>query len=195
VARRDIQQARDDRRAAGAATTINTKNRDRERQRQERQWLQRTGGRRRADAVNRGGPSVDIRAEWGAPISVIEMNRISQRIALVPGKTLAVAGSLAPLDRAHERLTARTAIPLQTFPDRTYTRGGDVDPTLASLAAAETTPQTVFVTDSVLTLLMAGSRPQYSWDIVARRVGDQLFFEKRGGEIGAFRGHGVYILY
>lgn len=39
----------------------------------------------------------------------------------------------------------------------------------------------VFITDSLLTTLMCAPRSVYSWDIVATRAGDKLFFDKRDG--------------
>ena len=37
----------------------------------------------------------------------------------------------------------------------------------------------VFATDAILATLMTCARSKYSWDIVAQRVGDHLFFDKR----------------
>jgi hypothetical protein len=38
---------------------------------------------------------------------------------------------------------------------------------------------TVFATDAILSTLMCAPRSVYSWDIVAQRVGNKLFFDKR----------------
>lgn len=37
----------------------------------------------------------------------------------------------------------------------------------------------VFATDMILATLMAATRSVYSWDVIAYRVGDKLFFDKR----------------
>ena len=39
----------------------------------------------------------------------------------------------------------------------------------------------MFITDSLLTTLMCAPRSVYSWDILATRAGDKLFFDKRDG--------------
>lgn len=39
----------------------------------------------------------------------------------------------------------------------------------------------VFATDAVLAVIMAATRSKFSWDIVATRVGDRLFLDKRTG--------------
>ncbi len=40
---------------------------------------------------------------------------------------------------------------------------------------------TIFATDAILALLMSCPRSVYPWDIVANRVGNMLFFDKRDG--------------
>ncbi len=37
----------------------------------------------------------------------------------------------------------------------------------------------VFATDIILATLMAATRSVYSWDVVAIRIDDKLFFDKR----------------
>ena len=39
----------------------------------------------------------------------------------------------------------------------------------------------VFATDSILSTLMTASRSVNSWDIIVRRIGDKLFFDRRDG--------------
>ena len=39
----------------------------------------------------------------------------------------------------------------------------------------------MFITDSILALLMASQRTVYSWDTIVKKDGSKLFFDKRDG--------------
>jgi len=54
------------------------------------------------------------------------------------------------------------------------------DPIMKKLALeAKSEGNVIFGTDAIISLLMCAPRSQYSWDIVVRRVGSKLFFDKR----------------
>jgi len=60
------------------------------------------------------------------------------------------------------------------------------DPIMQEYAAKD--KARVFVTDSILSMLMTAQRSVYPWDIVITRDGDKLFIDKRdGGPFGASR--------
>jgi translation initiation factor 3 subunit D len=53
------------------------------------------------------------------------------------------------------------------------------DPVIRRLLLESEDVGTVFATDAILSTLMCAPRSVYSWDIVAQRVGNKLFFDKR----------------
>ncbi|KAL6771393.1 EIF3D [Auxenochlorella protothecoides x Auxenochlorella symbiontica] len=127
--------------------------------------------------------SVDIRPEWrvlGDAVPFTSLHKMSSRVG--EPEDLAVAGSLAPYDRAADRVTPRTAVRLARAPAAAPPRRpatSSADPVLRALAAAK--QGHVFATDELVATLMASPRSVYPWDMVVTRRGDLLFLDKRPG--------------
>jgi len=86
-------------------------------------------------------------------------------------------GTLHYYDKTMERANIKQPIPLERFPGGIYSLTTTDDPVIQKLASAGA--GNVFATDMILATLMAASRSVNSWDIIAYRVGDKLFFDKR----------------
>jgi len=87
------------------------------------------------------------------------------------------AGFVYPYDRSYDRLTTRTPKPLQASERIIYNPTTTEDPVMEQLS--ESNAGTVFVTDSILSMMMCANRSVYPWDIVVVRDGDKLYFDKR----------------
>mmetsp|Transcript_21911 Transcript_21911/g.74471 ORF Transcript_21911/g.74471 Transcript_21911/m.74471 type:complete len:534 (-) Transcript_21911:516-2117(-) len=127
--------------------------------------------------------SVDIRPEW----SVLEQIQLSSLTKLVHGsqkelpqaETLVSTGELGKWNKALDQLTPKTALALPRVRDAVMvsTTASD-DPVLKRLA--EQNPDaTVFATDAVVAALMCSARSVYSWDVVVKKQGGKLYFDKR----------------
>lgn len=124
--------------------------------------------------------SVEIAPDWhvlGDQIPLSALHKLSTN----PGaaEELAVYGSLAPYDKAADRVTPKFPAKLRRTGARA--RPSDVldDSVLARLAAAG--EGDVFISDALLTVLMTAPRSVYPWDLLVVKRGDQLFFDKRPG--------------
>lgn len=87
-------------------------------------------------------------------------------------------GVLAPFDRSVERITARSARRLEKFVDRSfyYTTTFE-DPIIRDLSQQGIGD--VFITDTILSAIMTGSRSLYPWDVAIHKIGTKIFFDKR----------------
>ncbi|VDN60024.1 unnamed protein product [Dracunculus medinensis] len=86
-------------------------------------------------------------------------------------------GQLYYYDKSFDRITVRNEKGLQRCGGTFYNLTTTEDPVIQELAQQNT--GNVFATDMILATLMASTRSVYSWDVVAYRVGDKLFFDKR----------------
>ena len=124
-------------------------------------------------------PSVEIREDWKAVLEV-ELSELSG-VTFEPleDEDLLFAGSLLPFNPAFNRITPRTSIPLSRYESRQFFAASTTeDPILTGMIEAK--EGTVFATDSILSLLMSASKSVNSWDVLVRKTGDVLVFDKRG---------------
>ncbi|KAK6732456.1 hypothetical protein RB195_016689 [Necator americanus] len=161
-----------------------------EQQRAFKMW-QRRGGNARQGQRGPGGrypgerpkdrlPSVQVRPDW----RVIEEMDFPRLLKLsLPGVGSGEDinkhqyGTLHFYDKAIDRVSVRTPITLQRCGGNFYNVTTTEDPVIEELAQQGI--GNVFATDIILATLMTAPRSVYSWDIVAHRVGDKLFLDKR----------------
>lgn len=86
-------------------------------------------------------------------------------------------GTLEYYDKLYDRVTTKTEKPLQRIHRSYFTVTTSEDPVIQKLAKQG--HGNVFATDLILATMMCSTRSVYSWDIVATRIGDKLFFDKR----------------
>uniref|UniRef100_A0A158P7M4 Eukaryotic translation initiation factor 3 subunit D n=1 Tax=Angiostrongylus cantonensis TaxID=6313 RepID=A0A158P7M4_ANGCA len=125
-------------------------------------------------------PSVQVRPEW----QVIEEMDFPRLLKLsLPGVGTGedigkhLYGTLHYYDKTIDRVSVRTPITLQRCGGNFYNITTTEDPVIEELAQQGV--GNVFATDIILATLMTAPRSVYSWDIVAHRVGDKLFLDKR----------------
>ncbi|PWN18520.1 translation initiation factor eIF-3, subunit D [Microstroma glucosiphilum] len=159
----------------------------------------RRGGYRDWDKPQRTrDPSVTVGPDW-EQLEEIEFTRLAKlRLEVAEGTDLASYGTLHEYDRAYDRIASvRFEKPLQPLDRLRYNPTTSDDPILADIAAkpsvasgeageeAGPAPTRIFVTDSILALLMCATRVVYPWDVlITKSENGDIFFDKRDG--GAF---------
>lgn len=91
-------------------------------------------------------------------------------------------GVLYYYDKALDKVSVKNAIPLQRCAGAYYTTSTTEDDVIHKLASRG--EGNVFATSVILSTLMAATRSVYSWDLIAHRIGDKLFLDKR--DTGSF---------
>lgn len=124
--------------------------------------------------------SIDIRPDWEVveQIQFPEITKQSHTLAEPEPEDLASYGAVRWFDKSFDRVTPKTEVPLRRRPDeppRNPTASDD--PIIQQLAASGA--GNVFTTDGVLAAVMCAARSNYSWDIVIRKKGGNIFLDKR----------------
>ena len=123
-------------------------------------------------------PSVEVRDDWKA-VAEIELAELTG-VTFEPleDEDLLFAGSLLPFNPAFNRITPRQAVPLSRYESRQFFAASTTeDPILTGMI--EQKEGTVFATDAILSLLMSASKSVASWDLLVRKEGGVLVFDKR----------------
>ncbi|TMS34611.1 hypothetical protein L596_002165 [Steinernema carpocapsae] len=123
--------------------------------------------------------SVQVQPEWTLH-DRIELTRLNKHILPnVEGKDIKghCYGSLHYYDKSVDRITVKNAVNLQVCGGAFCNVSTTDDPVMEQLA--QENAGNVFATDTILATLMASNRSVYSWDIIAHRIGDKLFLDKR----------------
>ncbi|BGP37008.1 hypothetical protein JCM10450v2_000919 [Rhodotorula kratochvilovae] len=126
-------------------------------------------------------PSVQVASDW-VPLEDIEFSRLGKLrldVDIDEAETLSNHGFLYEYDRTYDRVNTKNDKPLQVVDRVRYNPTTSDDPVMQELAAKD--KARVFVTDSILSMLMTAQRSVYPWDIVITRDGDKLFIDKRDG--------------
>lgn len=132
--------------------------------------------------------SIAVRSDWVkvATIPFKDLNSMHvDENALSAPEDIKLCGSLDAYDKKYDRVNTKSAVPLKptskVFIDGTTTE----DPILNSMKLDDMPPETIkiFATDQLLALLIAASRTVYPWDIVIRKVGNNIYLDKRPGEV------------
>uniref|UniRef100_F1KZJ9 Eukaryotic translation initiation factor 3 subunit D n=1 Tax=Ascaris suum TaxID=6253 RepID=F1KZJ9_ASCSU len=163
-----------------------------EQQRAFKQWQKRGGGNR-GQGRDRGWysrwdkrslkdlpASIIVRPEWQL-LEEMDFLRLA-KLSLPnvdPGQDINGHryGRLYFYDKCFDKVTVKTERPLQRCGGTFYNVTTTEDPIIQQLAREDA--GNVFATDVILATLMAATRSVHSWDVVAYRVGDKLFFDKR----------------
>jgi len=165
---------------------------NKERMRAYKQW-QRRGGGNRANVGRMGGkrfgdrqggkaraPSIQVRPEWQI-LEELDFQRLSKLSlpGIESGKDVKGEeyGTLNYYDKNTDKVSVKGPIRLQRISGTFYTVTTTEDPVIQKLA--QTDAGNVFATDIILATLMSATRSVNSWDIIAYRVGNKLFFDKR----------------
>ncbi|CAK5076317.1 unnamed protein product [Meloidogyne enterolobii] len=127
-------------------------------------------------------PSVQVRPDWEVikELDFQQLNKLSLP-NVEPGKDIEghSYGVLHFYDKLADRISVNKAVPLQRF-NGTYCHITTTeDPIIHKLASSDSDVGNVFATDIILATLMTCTRSVNSWDIIARRIGNKLFFDKR----------------
>lgn len=122
--------------------------------------------------------SVMVQSSWDL-IDQFEMQQLTKLQANIPkSDDLKWCGELREYDAGFDRVTSRSNTRVHRYDDRDfyYVTTTD-DPVIEELA--QQGEATVFATDAILSHLMSCTRSVYPWDIVAQRVNNMVFFDKR----------------
>ena len=144
-------------------------------------FTQRQPGRRYGDRqLNRNRvPSVQVKPSWQI-MQDIEFSRL-QKLSLpnIEGEDIPSErfGALHYYDKVIDKVNVKNPIPLQRLNGVFYSITTTEDPVIQRLAKENA--GNVFATDIILATLMSAPRSVNSWDIIAHRVEDKLFFDKR----------------
>lgn len=123
-------------------------------------------------------PSVLLNAEW-KQVATIEFDAIkkSWKQADAP-QDLVQCGQLDRYETAFDRVSPRNSTNLTQFKlRRHFTATTSNDPVLQRLMSSKA--GNVYGTDVIFGVLMASPRSINPWDLVVRRVGDTVIFDKR----------------
>ena len=139
------------------------------------------GGQRRGyfhEQKEQRPPSVEVSEEWKV-VAEVELSEL-QGVTFEPleDEDLLFAGSLLPFNPSFNRVNPRTSVPLSRYETRQFFAASTTeDPILNGMIEAG--EGTIFATDAILSLLMSAPKSVYSWDLLVRKQGDVLVFDKR----------------
>ncbi|KHN88178.1 Eukaryotic translation initiation factor 3 subunit D [Toxocara canis] len=162
-----------------------------EQQKAFKQWQKRGGARSQGrdrrrlsqwDKCNRRDlpASISVRPEWQV-LEEVEFPQLAKLYLpnVEPGQDINGHryGRLYYYDRSFDKVTVKTERALQHCGGTFYSLTTTEDPIIQQLARENV--GNVFSTDIILATLMTATRSVYSWDVIAYRVEDKLFFDKR----------------
>jgi translation initiation factor 3 subunit D len=138
-------------------------------------WVQ-NGGRTGPRTLREG--SVRVGPDW-LQLEVFDLSQLGKLQTSPPeAKDLRWAGTLETYDEDFDRVTSKKPAKLRNYPNKqNRIVGAAADPIFEQLA--EEDAGNVFVTDAVLSHLMASSRSVYPWDIVINFIGGTIFLDAR----------------
>ncbi|KAH8834215.1 eukaryotic translation initiation factor 3 subunit D [Flagelloscypha sp. PMI_526] len=123
--------------------------------------------------------SVVISPSWNM-LEEIEFHRLAKlRLDVDDPEDLESYGRLHAYDKTFDRLTTKTAAPLQLVDRIKYNTTTSDDPVIQQLAS--TSAANVYATDTILSVLMTAPRSVYPWDIVIQKTSQGIFLDKRDG--------------
>ena len=163
------------------------KNQNQDKQQQRRVGKQKLQQRQRYALYRRWGhqnenktvrdPSVHVRRDWSL-VHDFEFSALQKAEFVVTApEDLKLCGSLGYYDEEYDRVNVRNEKALQKIDRAFFNVTTSDDPIIQELA--EDSKNNIFVTDTILAVLMCATRSIYSWDVLVRKEGDKLFFDKR----------------
>ncbi|SJX61408.1 probable eukaryotic translation initiation factor 3 subunit 7 [Sporisorium reilianum f. sp. reilianum] len=154
------------------------------------------GGRGGAAAARRGGgrfgwkewdkpqrireASVTVGQDW-EQVEEIDFVRLGKlRLEVEEPEDISTYGALFEYDRSYDRVTVKTAQGLSSIDRIRYNPTTSDDPVIQDISSKQDAK--IYMTDSILALLMCATRSVYSWDIIITKTADgKVFFDKRDG--------------
>ncbi|EUB60004.1 Eukaryotic translation initiation factor 3 subunit D [Echinococcus granulosus] len=142
-------------------------------------WRQGNDYNRRPNRGNRN-PSVEVKEEW----NLLEDFEFSQFVSLsLPSVkepiTCAECGTVKYYDRTYDTISTRSEKPLVRFNGVVHAVTTSEDPVIMNLARER--HLNVFCTDRIAAAIMCAPKSVDSWDLLAIRIADKLFFDVRPG--------------
>jgi len=145
-------------------------------------WNSRNGryGNRRFMNDKRRDASVKVGEDWTilreidfSQLATLRMNDLPR------GEDLYTCGSVETYDSAYDRITPKNERPMKkSAADRNFNTCADTTTDDPIIRESRHKGQ-VFATDHIMATLMTAGRSVIPWDIIVRRIGDKLFFDKR----------------
>ncbi|EEB07873.1 translation initiation factor eIF3d Moe1 [Schizosaccharomyces japonicus yFS275] len=123
--------------------------------------------------------SVTVEPSWEM-LDEVEFSHLSKlNLNVTKCETVQTCGYIYPYDKALDKISVKTERPLQVLDRVHYNPTTTEDPVIQQLAVKNAAQ--IFITSSILSLLMCSTRSIYPWDIVITHQGDKLFIDKREG--------------
>ncbi|PWZ03325.1 putative eukaryotic translation initiation factor 3 subunit 7 [Testicularia cyperi] len=124
--------------------------------------------------------SVTVGQDWDQ-IEEIDFVRLGKlQLSVDEPEDISTYGTLFEYDRSYDRITVKTSQPLSTVDRIRYNISTSDDPVIQEIA--QKNDAKIFMTDSILALLMCATRSVYSWDVIITKTADgKIFFDKRDG--------------
>ncbi|VUZ52402.1 unnamed protein product [Hymenolepis diminuta] len=144
-------------------------------------WRQGDYNRR----VNRGNKtnSVEVKEEWNhlEEFELAHFAALSLPTVKEP-ETCVECGAVKYYDRSYDAITTKTERPLVRFEGVIHAVTTTEDPVIMNLARRKGADGfNVFLTDRIAAAIMCAPKSVESWDLLAIRIGDKLFFDVRPG--------------
>jgi translation initiation factor 3 subunit D len=141
----------------------------------------RTGGWRDGNNQRVRDASIKVGSSWKI-LEEIEFHRLSKlSFEVDDGEDIATYGQLGYYDKAYDRVSTKLERPLQHLERARYNVTTSEDPVIQELAS--TNKANIFVTDTILSMIMCATRSVNPWDIIITREGDKIYMDKRDGSI------------
>nr|CDS26644.1 eukaryotic translation initiation factor 3 [Hymenolepis microstoma] len=144
-------------------------------------WRQGDYNRR----INRGNKanSVDVKEEWNhlEEFEFTQFSTLSLPTVKEP-ETCVECGAVKYYDRSYDTITTKTEKSLVRFEGVIHAVTTTEDPVVMNLARRKGADAfNVFLTDRIAAAIMCAPKSIESWDLLAIRIGDKLFFDVRPG--------------
>eukprot|EP00211_Chloroparvula_japonica_P001298 CAMPEP_0119132946 /NCGR_PEP_ID=MMETSP1310-20130426/12664_1 /TAXON_ID=464262 /ORGANISM="Genus nov. species nov., Strain RCC2339" /LENGTH=575 /DNA_ID=CAMNT_0007123615 /DNA_START=61 /DNA_END=1788 /DNA_ORIENTATION=+ len=121
--------------------------------------------------------SVHVRKDWKV-VQEFPLGDLQKAEASIQApEDLAFCGKVQAYDDAYDRVGTRSERVLERKERTFFNVTTSDDPVIQELAKGG--KGNVFGTDTILAVLMCATRSVYSWDILVRREGNNLYFDKR----------------
>ncbi|SNX82708.1 probable eukaryotic translation initiation factor 3 subunit 7 [Melanopsichium pennsylvanicum] len=124
--------------------------------------------------------SVTVGQDW-EQVEEIDFVRLGKlRLEVDEPQDISSYGALFEYDRSYDRVTVKTSQALSSIDRMRYNPTTSDDPVIQEISASHDAK--IYMTDSILALLMCATRSVYSWDIIITKTADgKVFFDKRDG--------------
>ena len=124
--------------------------------------------------------SVTVGQDW-EQLEEIDFSRLSKlRLEVEDPEDISSYGTLYEYDRAYDRVSVRAEKALQSIDRIRYNPTTSDDPIIQEIANKDQAQ--IYMTDSILALLLCSTRSVYPWDIIVTKTAEgKVFFDKRDG--------------